>query len=129
MTESIGLAAAAAPVAWLGLFGSDPDMIAAGATYLRTVGPFYGFFGLGMALYFASQGAGRLMWPLVAGAVRLTLAVGGGFLMLRLNGSLSYVFLALGLALAVFGLTIAGAVARGVWFKTPAKPKPRHDGR
>ncbi len=42
-------------------------MIEAGSAYLRTVGPFYGFFGLGMALYFASQGAGALSWPLLAG--------------------------------------------------------------
>ena len=38
-----------------------------GAAYLRTVGPAYGFFGLGLSLYFASQGAGRLVWPLLAG--------------------------------------------------------------
>ena len=37
-----------------------PRSHAAGATYLLIVGPTYGFFGLGLALYFASQGAGRL---------------------------------------------------------------------
>jgi putative MATE family efflux protein len=117
LTEIVGLAAAAAPGAWIGLFGSDPGMIEAGSLYLRIVGPFYGFFGLGMALYFASQGAGRLMWPLLAGALRLVLAVGGGLLMLRLSGDLAYVFLALAVALAAFGLTITGSVAGGVWFK------------
>ena len=117
LTEIVGLAAAIAPGAWIGLFGSDPGMIEAGSLYLRIVGPFYGFFGLGMALYFASQGAGRLLWPLLAGALRLVLAVGGGLLMLRLSGDLAFVFLALALALAAFGLTIAGAVASGVWFK------------
>jgi putative MATE family efflux protein len=117
LTELVGLAAAAAPGAWIGLFGSDPGMIEAGSLYLHIVGPFYGCFGLGMALYFASQGAGRLMWPLLAGALRLVLAVGGGLMMLRLSGDLAFVFLALALALAAFGLTIAVAVASGVWFK------------
>ena len=42
--------------------------------YLRIVGPTYGFFGLGLALYFASQGAGRLRWPLIAGPSRLVVA-------------------------------------------------------
>jgi putative MATE family efflux protein len=121
LTEIVGLAAAAAPGALIGLFGSDPGMIEAGSLYLRTVGPFYGFFGLGMALYFASQGAGRLMWPLLAGALRLVLAVGGGLLMLRLTGNLALVFLSLALALAAFGLIIAGAVASGVWFRPRAK--------
>jgi Na+-driven multidrug efflux pump len=61
MTEAIGLWAATHPAAWLGLFNSDPAMLESGALYLRTVGPVYGFFGLGLVLYFASQGAGRLM--------------------------------------------------------------------
>jgi Na+-driven multidrug efflux pump len=59
LTEAIGVAAALFPAAWLGLFDRDPAMIAAGSEYLRIVGPFYGFFGLGMALYFASQGRAR----------------------------------------------------------------------
>lgn len=116
MTETIGLLGAAFPEAWLTLFDRDPAMLAAGAAYLRAVGPFYGFFGLGLALYFASQGAGRLTWPLVAGVVRLMIAVGGGWLMLRWTGELSGVFLALGAGLAAHGVIIAAAVKAGVWF-------------
>ena len=96
LAEIIGLSAALFPVAWLSLFASDPAVIEAGTTYLRVVGPFYGFFGLGMALYFASQGAGALTWPLLAGAARLVIAVGGGWLMLRATGDLTLVFAALG---------------------------------
>jgi putative MATE family efflux protein len=120
LTEAIGLAGAAAPVAWLSLFGNDPEMIAAGTAYLRAVGPFYGFFGLGMALYFASQGAGRLWWPLLAAVIRLVIAVGGGWLMLRWTGEPFYVFLALGVALFVFGAINTAAVAAGTWFKARA---------
>ena len=82
-TEAIGLAAAIWPSAWLNLFGDDPTMVATGKDYLRFVGPMYGFFGLGLALYFASQGAGKLMWPLFAGFARLVIAVGGGWLVLK----------------------------------------------
>ena len=53
-------------IAWLSLFDTDPAMLEAGARYLRIVGPFYGMFGLALSLYFASQGAGRLLWPLSA---------------------------------------------------------------
>jgi putative MATE family efflux protein len=115
ITEAIGLCAAFWPQAWLGLFGSDPGMLAAGTAYLRAVGPFYGFFGLGMALYFASQGAGRLAWPLLAGLLRVTIAVGGGYLALRLSGSLTSLYTAVALALAAFGLVNAFAVWRGAW--------------
>jgi len=117
LAGAVGLAAALFPEAWLRLFGNDPAMIEAGTRYLQVVGPFYGFFGFGMALYFASQGAGALLWPLLAGVLRLTVAIGGGWLLLRWTASLSAVFAMLGAALAVFGLTIAGAVAAGAWFR------------
>lgn len=117
LAESVGLAAAIWPMAWLGLFDTDPRMLETGAAYLRVVGPTYGFFGLGLCLYFASQGAGRLLWPLLAGLLRMVVAVGGGWMALRLTGSLMWVFVALGVALVVYGATLASAVASGVWFR------------
>ena len=117
LTESIGVAAAIWPEAWLRLFDTDPRMLATGSAYLRWVGPTYGFFGLGLSLYFASQGAGRLKWPLIAGLMRLVIAVGGGWLALRLTGSLQWVFAALSLALVVYGMTLVTAVVSGVWFR------------
>jgi len=117
LTETVGLAAAIWPGAWLGLFGDDPQMLEAGAAYLRVVGPAYGFFGLGLSLYFASQGAGRLAWPLIGGMVRLLVAVGGCWLVLTLTGSLAWAFAALALALAAYGVIVATAVASGVWFR------------
>jgi putative MATE family efflux protein len=130
LTEAIGVTAALFPEAWLTLFDNDPAMIAAGSTYLRIVGPFYGFFGLGMALYFASQGAGALKWPLFAGFSRLVIAAGGGWLLVHVTGSLAWVFAALALGLAVMGVMIAGAVKSGAWFRdtqrsdTHDKPMP-----
>jgi putative MATE family efflux protein len=117
LAETIGVAAAIWPSAWLGLFSADPGMLAAGGQYLRIVGPGYGFFGLGLALYFASQGAGRLSWPLLAGLVRLVIAVGGGWAALRLTGSLDGLFVALALALATYGAILSAAVASGTWFR------------
>ena len=116
LCEIIGLGAAAAPRAWLSLFDTAPAMLDAGTRYLHAVGPVYGLFGLGMALYFAAQGAGRLLWPLLANMARLLIAAGGGFIALRWSGDLSSVFIALAVALAAFGLINAAAVASGVWF-------------
>jgi putative MATE family efflux protein len=117
MTETIGLAASLFPEAWLGLFGHDPAMLATGTAYLRWVGPAYGFFGLGLSLYFASQGAGRLGWPLFAGLLRLVIAVGGGWLVLHMTGSIGWVFAALSAALVVYGVTLSTAVASGAWHR------------
>ena len=117
MTEAVGLLAATFPRAWLGLFGSDPAMLESGAAYLRSVGPAYGFFGGGLALYFASQGAGRLLWPLLAGLIRIVIAVGGGWLALRLTGSLGGLFAALTAGLLCYGGVLAVAIRAGAWFK------------
>ena len=116
LCEVIGLAAAIFPVAWLSLFDSDPLMLAAGTRYLHAVGPAYGLFGMGLALYFASQGAGRLGWPLAANFSRMIIAAGGGWLALRWSGDLGHVFLAQGAALTAFGLINALTVAAGAWF-------------
>ncbi len=121
VAETVGLAAACLPSAWMGLFSADAAVIAHGSQYLRIVGPFYGFFGVGMVLYFASQGAGRLAWPLVAGLSRLAVAGAGGALAYAWTQDLAAVFAALGLALAVFGAIVAGAVARGAWGTPPRR--------
>src|SRR5712691_5726732 len=121
LCELIGICAAAEPRAWLTLFDNAPDMIDAGSRYLHVVGPVYGLFGLGMALYFASQGAGRLLWPFLANLIRLLIAAGGGYIALRLSGSLTGVFIALAVALCAFGLINAAAVAGGSWFDKPLR--------
>jgi putative MATE family efflux protein len=116
LTEAIGIMAALFPRTWLNLFSTDPRVVEVGVTYLRVVGPFYGFFGLGLSLYFASQGAGRLFWPLVTGTVRLLIAIVGGWLALRFTGSLIWLFVLLAVGLAVYGLLMLAAVASGAWF-------------
>jgi putative MATE family efflux protein len=127
LCETIGLGAAAFPQAWLRLFDSDPAMLAAGVRYLQIVGPAYGLFGLGLALYFASQGAGRLLWPLLANLSRLAIAAAGGWLALRWSGNISFVFVAQAAALTTFGLIVATAVAGGAWFGRLSWPWQRPD--
>ena len=116
MTSAVGVWAALFPHAWLRLFSNDPQMLESGTLYLRSVGPFYGFFGLGLVLYFASQGAGKLKWPVIGNLVRLAIAGLGGWLALRWSGGLAAVFVAQALALLLYGLTNAAAIAGGAWF-------------
>ena len=119
LTEAIGLAAAFFPVPWLSLFGSDPKMIEVGTSYLQIVGPFYGFFGGGLALYFASQGAGRVGWAMMIAVLRVIIAAGGGWIAVTKFGGSAGLFAALAAALTVYGIANAAAVAGGVWFETP----------
>lgn len=119
LTEAVGIAVAIWPQAWLSLFSDDPHMVAAGSAYLRIVGPAYGFFGLGLSLYFAAQGAGRLAWPLLAGAVRLVVAIGGGALLVWLGAGLPWLFTALSLALVLYGAVILWAFHAGRVIRVP----------
>ena len=63
MAEAIGLWAAAFPNAWLSLFNSDPAMLEAGALYLRTVGPVYGFLAWGWCCTLPRKGQGACSGP------------------------------------------------------------------
>lgn len=123
MTEAIGLWAAAYPAAWLSLFNTEPAMIEAGSHYLRIVGPWYGFFGLGLVLYFASQGAGRLLWPVLGNIARLVVAVAGGWLALHGGYAIAGVFAAQAAAMVVYGIANACAIAGGAWFGPVGWPR------
>ncbi len=120
--EIVGLLAAFWPLAWLHLFGRDAGMEASGSTYLHIVGPFYGFFAMGFSMYFASQGARRLVWPLLAGFVRLAVAVGGGWLVLRAGGGLAGLFTVNAVAMVLYGSIILRAVSARGWIRTRQSP-------
>ena len=123
MTEAIGLWAAAYPAAWLSLFNTEPAMIEAGSQCLRIVGPWYGFFGLGLVLYFASQGAGRLLWPVLGNIARLVVAVAGGWLALHGGYAIAGVFAAQAAAMVVYGIANAWTIAGGAWFGPVGWPR------
>jgi Na+-driven multidrug efflux pump len=119
---AIGWAAALLPENWSRLFTSAPQVIAASTGYLTHVAPFYCLFGLGLALYFAAQGAGRMTVPVAAGLVRVAVAtVGGWFAVEKLGMGLDGVFAAMATGMAVYGCLIAGSLLIMPW---RAKTRP-----
>jgi putative MATE family efflux protein len=113
VTESIGLAAAIFPEAWLNLFTHEPTAVEVGSAYLRRVGPTFGFFGLGVGMYFALLGAGKLRWPVVAGFTRTIVAIAGGASAVWLLGSLNGMLNVLAIGLVLFGTIPLLAVRKG----------------
>ena len=107
----IGACAALFPAAWVGLFSSDPAVLEAGSQYLRTVALFYPLLAAGIALYFASQGAGRVVLPVLAGTARLVIVIAGGWAAATLYG----VFATIALGMIVFGALTILFVARTKW--------------
>jgi Na+-driven multidrug efflux pump len=112
----IGLVVAIWPDLWLGLFTSDPGALASGRTYLSIVGPVYGFFGLAMALYFASQGTGEMVWPVVANLGRITIAACGSLLALDVLGwGVRGLFTFVALGIVSFSAVLAFSTTRRAW--------------
>lgn len=121
LTGSVGLVLAIAPGLWVGLFTSDPATFAAGARFLQIVGPVFLFQGLGLALYFGSQGAGFIQWPVFAALVRFIVAIGGASLAAYGFGfGLDAVYACIAVGMLLFGAITASAIRLGAWRSAPA---------
>ena len=115
---SIGLLVAVFPDLWLSMFlgPSNTTALDSGRSYFRLVGPFYAFFGLGLALYFASQGAGRMIWPVISSLSRMAVALVGALILITYaNMQVEGIFAAIGCSMLAFGLIIALAIRRSGW--------------
>jgi len=113
------------PESWARLFTSDPKVIEATVAYITRVAPFYCFFGLGMTLSFASQGAGRMTAPFVASMVRLIIATVGGWVTIEVLGwGLPGVFVAVAGGMIAFGGLIAGPLLVIPWRARRGKLPP-----
>ncbi len=118
----IGSATAIWAHEWAGLFTTDPEVIEAAAIFLMIVGPFYAFFGLGLSLYFASQGAGTVTWPVLSSAVRLAIVVIGGLYALSLSdGGFMVLSISVALGMTVFGILTASSLLFGAWRRAAEK--------
>jgi putative MATE family efflux protein len=116
IAAAIGIVVAIEPDLWLRLFTDDPVALASGRTYLSIVGPVYGFFGLAMALYFASQGTGEMVWPVVANLCRILIAVCGSLLALDVLGwGLRGLFVFVALGIVSFSAVLAFSTTRPAW--------------
>jgi putative MATE family efflux protein len=111
----IGAGVALFPRLWVSLFSSDPAVLEAGAAYLRIVGPFYVFIGAGITLYFASQGAAQVLWPVLAGTARLVIVVAGGFAALALGAPLAALYAVIAAGIVVWGGGTTLAVRSSDW--------------
>jgi MATE family, multidrug efflux pump len=113
----VGLIVAIDPAMWVSLFTSDPDVTAAANSYFAWAGPAFGFFGMGVCLYFASQGAAKVGGPVLAGTVRLLMVGLGGWWLVSINAPAWTLFALVGAAMVVFGLGTALSIRLTRWDK------------
>ena len=113
---AVGGAVALFPGLWANLFTQSEAVRAACHAYLQIVGPFYAFYGVSLCLYFASQGAGRVLWPVIASAVRVIVIVVGCIAVAREPGaSAAQFFWVIAVGLAAQGLLTGAAIRLGAW--------------
>lgn len=116
LTGVVGVVLALAPGLWLDFFTDDPDTWASGAAYLRIVGPVFAFQGLGLSLYFASQGAGTVVWPVMATVLRFIVGVGAALVGVHiLDQGLEFVYACLAAGMLAYGSLTAGSLKWGAW--------------
>jgi len=115
VTGTVGLIAWLVPEAWARLFTSDPAVIAAARSYLVWAGPGFGFYGLGLCLYFAAQGAGRVFGPMMAGTARLAVIAIGGWWLAATGQPAWTMFALVGFAMVVYGLVTMAAIWTTRW--------------
>jgi putative MATE family efflux protein len=99
------------PRLWMGLFTEDAEIVRIGVSYLHIVGPIYALYGLGMALYFATQGMGRVLLAVLANGLRLLASAGGALLAIYwLDAGAAGFFIAVAAGFAAYGALTAGAL-------------------
>jgi putative MATE family efflux protein len=114
---AIGIIVAIWPSLWISLFTSDAEVTKTAATYFAWAGPGFGFFGFGIAMYFASQGAAKVAGPVLASTLRLLIVVGGGWWLATIDAPAPMLFALVATAMFVFGIVTALAVYFTRWGK------------
>ena len=111
----IGLLVTVWPGVWSEMFTSNTTVLFHAHQYFLWVGPCYGFFAIGLCLYFASQGAGKLLGPVLAGTVRLVMVIVGGVWLTQNNGSIDQMFGLIALGMVIYGVLTALFVMKTKW--------------
>ncbi len=106
------------PQYWIPAFTNDPIAYETAKGYIQIMGPAYAFLGIGLVLYFASQGAGAMAWPIGAMVLRFFIAVGGAGALIGYYGyGIEAVFITAAISLVLYAGINCAAIYLGAWRK------------
>jgi Na+-driven multidrug efflux pump len=111
----IGSLIAIFPDIWVNIFTQDPGVRAASRQYLSTAAPMYAFIGLAMSMYFSSQGAAKVLGPVLAQSARLLFIGLGGWWLSIHHGAAADFFLLAAASMVVLGVLSASSVVLTCW--------------
>jgi Na+-driven multidrug efflux pump len=108
------------PDVWVNIFTSDATVIAASRQYLATAAPMYGFIGLASSMYFSSQGAAKVVGPVLAQTARLLFIGTGGWWLSTHDATAAQFFVLAAASMVVLGVLSCASVVLTRW-------GPKHD--
>ncbi|MGP8119108.1 MAG: MATE family efflux transporter [Xanthobacteraceae bacterium] len=112
---AVGALVAACPWIWVGLFTNDPGVRAASFSYLAIAAPMYAFIGLNSSLYFSSQGAAKILGPVLAQTARLVFIVAGGAWLIAVEAPATGFYVLSAGSMVLLGVACAIAVKLTPW--------------
>lgn len=116
----VGLVAALQPSLWGTIFTDSPAVLASVDRYLSIAGIGFPAYGVGLCLYFASQGSGKIVGPVLAGTVRLAVVIFGGWWLSSFASDFGDLARLVMIAMLAYGLASVVAVLATSWEKTSA---------
>lgn len=111
----VGAVAIIEPDLWACLFTDNAAVRAATHTYLENAGWGFAPMGFGLAIYFASQGSGRMLGPVLAGTVRLAGMIAGGYWLVTTGAPASALFTMVAATMLAYGLAMAAGLIMTRW--------------
>ena len=112
---AIACVIAAFPDLWINIFTHDESVRAASHQYLSTAAPCYAFIGLASSMYFSSQGAAKMIGPVLAQSARLVFITAGGFFLSTHGASAQNFFVLAAASMVVLGALSCASVVLTRW--------------
>jgi putative MATE family efflux protein len=103
------------PDLWVNIFTEDPAVRAASRQYLSTAAPMYAFIGLASSMYFSSQGAAKVIGPVLAQSARLVFIGLGGWWLSTHDATAANFFALAAASMLVLGVLSSASVILTRW--------------
>ena len=103
------------PDIWVNIFTGDASVRAASRQYLATAAPMYAFIGLASSMYFSSQGAAKVLGPVLAQTARLIFIGVGGWWLSTHDATASNFFVLAAVSMGVLGVLSCLSVILTRW--------------
>jgi MATE family, multidrug efflux pump len=120
---AIGTLAALFPDLWVNIFTNDPSVRVTSHQYLATAAPMYAFIGLSLSMYFSSQGAAKVLGPVLAQTARLIFISVGGWWLSTHDATAGSFFVLAASSMVMIGVLSTASVVFTRWGPKPAPVK------